>query len=56
MSQLRVVQIGTKHDHAADATLTLKQLSEDFVLLGVVEENDEYRKIAMENEDYKKRW
>ena len=52
MSKIRVVQIGTKHDHAADATLTLKELSEHFSLLGVVEENDEYRKTAMENADY----
>jgi len=52
MKKLRVVQVGTKHDHAADATLTLMQMKEDFELLGVVEEDALLLKKAKENPDY----
>ena len=53
MEKIRVVQIGTKHDHAADAILTLKILSDTFELLGVVAENEQYKKIALNNPNYR---
>lgn len=52
MKKLRVIQIGTAHDHAADATLTLKELNNDFELLGVVEENPLFLQKAKKNPDY----
>lgn len=52
MKKIRVIQIGTAHDHAADATLTLKELNDDFEFLGVVEENPLYLQKAKENPDY----
>ena len=52
MKKLRVVQFGTKHDHAADATLTLKELKGGFDLLGVIEENLQFLLKAKENPDY----
>ena len=52
MKKLRVIQIGTAHDHAADATLTLKELNNDFELLGVVEENTLFLQKAKKNPDY----
>ncbi len=52
MKKIRVVQIGTKHDHAADAILTLKELKKEFELLGVVEENTLFLQNAKKNPDY----
>ena len=52
MKKLRVIQIGTAHDHAADAVLTLKELSSEFEILGIVEENPLFLQRAKKNSDY----
>lgn len=52
MKRLRVIQIGTAHDHAADTVLTCKGLPEDFQLLGVVEEDESRRALAEKRIDY----
>ncbi len=52
MEKIRVVQVGTKHDHAADAVLTLKNLGETFTVLGVIEEDVCEQQKASENPDY----
>lgn len=52
MNKIRVVQVGTKHDHAADAALTIKSLSDTYLLLGIIEEDDNAVKTARLNEDY----
>lgn len=52
MKKLRVIQIGTGHDHAPGIAETIRFLDDVFVFLGIVEEKEELRKIAEENEIY----
>lgn len=49
---LRVVQIGTAHDHAADHIDTMAALPEDYVLVGVCEPDAERRQAAMSRRSY----
>ena len=44
--KLRVVQIGTAHDHAADHVDTIRALNQDYELVGVCEPDEELREAA----------
>lgn len=50
--KLRVVQIGTAHDHAADHVDTMHALSGDFELVGVCEPDEAKQKDAMLRRSY----
>lgn len=52
MSKIRVVQVGTEHDHAAGAATALKGLPETFVMEGIIEEKPELRKRAEKIRDF----
>lgn len=48
--KIKIGQIGTEHAHASGKISTMRQLAEDFDVVGVVEPDPERRK-AMENEE-----
>ena len=50
--RLKVVQIGTAHDHAADHMDTMCALQEEFEIIGVCEPNEELRKKALQRKSY----
>ena len=50
--RLRVVQIGTAHDHAGDHIDTMRSLSDDYEIIGVCEPDDELRKKALNHISY----
>lgn len=50
--KLRVVQIGTAHDHAADHVDTMHALPEDYELVGVCEPDSARREAAMQRRSY----
>ncbi|MEN6562916.1 MAG: Gfo/Idh/MocA family oxidoreductase [Christensenella sp.] len=52
VKQLRVVQIGTSHDHAADHVDTMRALSDLFELVGVCEPDEKKRKEALQHRSY----
>ena len=53
MKKLRVIQIGTGHDHAPGIAESIRFLSDVYVFVGIVEENEALRKKAETNEVYK---
>lgn len=50
--KLRVIQIGTAHDHAADHVDTMYALPDDYELVGVCEPDENRRKAAMNRRSY----
>jgi len=50
--RLRVVQIGTAHDHAADHMDTMHALPEDYEVVGVYEPDAARREAAMQRRSY----
>lgn len=50
--RLRVAQIGTAHDHAADHIDTLRSLSDEFELVGVCEPDPALREAAAHRKSY----
>lgn len=50
--RLRVVQIGTAHDHAADHMDTMRALPEDYEIVGVCEPDAALRAAAMQRRSY----
>ena len=50
--RLKVVQIGTAHDHAADHVDTMHALQEDYELVGICEPDEERRKAAVTRRSY----
>ena len=54
--RLKVLQIGTAHDHAADIYETLLALPGDYELAGVCEPNEELRRSAASGRFAKAKW
>ena len=50
--RIRVVQIGTAHDHAADHVDTISALPDDYELVGVCEPNPELKNAALTRISY----
>lgn len=50
--KLKVVQIGTAHDHAADIIDTMHALPEDYAVIGVCEEDESLRNAAKARRSY----
>ena len=50
--RLRVVQIGTAHDHAADHIDTMRVLPDDYEVVGVYEPDIARREVAMKRRSY----
>ncbi len=53
MKKLRVIQIGTKHDHAADTFLTLRHLPEIYEVVGWYEPDAAARAAAREKHHFR---
>ncbi|UCE47831.1 MAG: Gfo/Idh/MocA family oxidoreductase, partial [Phycisphaerales bacterium] len=51
--RIRVGQIGTAHAHAAGKVATLKKLSEDYEVIGIVEPNPEQQKRLKDHSAYR---
>ena len=51
-NRLRIVQIGTAHDHAADVIDTMRALPDDYDILGVYEPDSDKRRAAMLRKSY----
>ncbi len=52
MEKLRVIQIGTKHDHASETYFTMRQLTELYEVAGWFEPDESYRPVIRDNERY----